>query len=453
MDKQSSKPVKNRKSAGLTVKELEAKATGKKHYRGNGGGLYLEVSAAGSKRWKFRYSDAKGVYHWFDLGAYPDVPKEDAERASAEIRKKRRTEGFDPLEDQRQQAEAAEVERLRATNAALSAEAALAALPTVEKLFKLWQGVKLVSQKDGGKEVSAIWKRHILPRFGCKLIRDVTKRDVSDMVDGIVAQGHRRTAFLVLTLTRQFFRWAMGKDYCDVDPTAAIVKAEVHKPAERERALTDAEVQLLFAKLPAAGLPDHIATVVRALLATGARIGELCRTRRADVSLTDGTWRIPEANAKNKQAHTVYLSEFALTAFRSLDARAEKHGSEWLVASHHQGKHVTPAGAGRELGDRQRGCATPSDKRSAATCALVLAGGKWTAHDLRRTAATLMASLGVRPEVIERCLNHRPPKLMRTYQRYDYGHEMADAWRLLGQRLTLLADPQSNVVLLRPRAA
>jgi integrase len=39
--------------------------------------------------------------------------------------------------------------------------------------------------------------------------------------------------------------------------------------------------------------------------------------------------------------------------------------------------------------------------------ALVLGDGKWTPHDLRRTAATLMQELGVLPVVIEKCLNHR----------------------------------------------
>ena len=71
--------------------------------------------------------------------------------------------------------------------------------------------------------------------------------------------------------------------------------------------------------------------------------------------------------------------------------------------------------------------------------ALILPGGKWTAHDLRRTGSTIMAELGVRPDVIERCLNHtEQDRMKRIYQRHSYHEEMREAWRLLGDRLTLL---------------
>jgi hypothetical protein len=61
-----------------------------------------------------------------------------------------------------------------------------------------------------------------------------------------------------------------------------------------------------------------------------------------------------------------------------------------------------------------------------------------------------MQGLGVLPVVVERCLNHREEnRIKRTYQRYDYAPEMRDAWRLLGERLTLLnrADADNVVVM------
>ncbi|MCY1302940.1 hypothetical protein D9M70_526260 [compost metagenome] len=77
--------------------------------------------------------------------------------------------------------------------------------------------------------------------------------------------------------------------------------------------------------------------------------------------------------------------------------------------------------------------------RSAKAQALLLKGGKWTPHDLRRTGATLMTALGVLPEVAERCLNHTEEnKIKRTYQRHSYTKEMSSAWNKLGHHLDML---------------
>jgi integrase len=63
---------------------------------------------------------------------------------------------------------------------------------------------------------------------------------------------------------------------------------------------------------------------------------------------------------------------------------------------------------------------------------LDLAGGlaDWRLHDLRRTAATGMARLGVSPPIIERILNHSTSSagpLAKVYQRYDYAKEKREA--------------------------
>ena len=71
--------------------------------------------------------------------------------------------------------------------------------------------------------------------------------------------------------------------------------------------------------------------------------------------------------------------------------------------------------------------------------ALLLVGGKWTPHDLRRTGATMMAELGTLPDVVERCLNHtEDKKVKRIYQRAQYEQPMRDAWRSLGDHLDRL---------------
>jgi hypothetical protein len=64
----------------------------------------------------------------------------------------------------------------------------------------------------------------------------------------------------------------------------------------------------------------------------------------------------------------------------------------------------------------------------------------WTLHDLRRTAATHMASLGVAPHVIERILNHSKGILggvAGTYNRFQYLPEMRAAPELWAERVQI----------------
>ncbi|MEI6270315.1 MAG: hypothetical protein WCP01_15675 [Methylococcaceae bacterium] len=91
--------------------------------------------------------------------------------------------------------------------------------------------------------------------------------------------------------------------------------------------------------------------------------------------------------------------------------------------------------------------------RSKHNQALVLIGGKWTPHDLRRTGATIMGDLGIAPDVTEKCLNHTEEnKVKRIYQRQKLEVEQAEAWQVLGDRLALLINmDDSNVVLLHKR--
>jgi integrase len=80
---------------------------------------------------------------------------------------------------------------------------------------------------------------------------------------------------------------------------------------------------------------------------------------------------------------------------------------------------------------------------------LVLGKGKngaWSPHDLRRTAATTMQSLGISLEIIDRCQNHvlAGSKVRRHYLHHDYAEEKREAWRLLGDRLTTILKSAEN---------
>lgn len=114
----------------------------------------------------------------------------------------------------------------------------------------------------------------------------------------------------------------------------------------------------------------------------------------------------------------------------------------WLLPATNGKGPVDPKSITKQIGDRQlkfydRSAYAKRTQRHAN--ALVLGNEKWTPHDLRRSAATLMQQIGVMPAVIEACLNHREQNRMkRIYQRHDYAAEKREAWAKLGAKLAEL---------------
>ncbi len=321
----------------------------------------------------------------------------------------------------------------------------------VNDLFERWATVELIRRKDGGKEIRRMFQKDVLPTLGALAVEDVRKGHITAVTDALLARGVTRMAKLIFALIRQMFRFAVDRDIIDADPTASIRKAKIGgKDTERDRVLSEDEIRALPRQLPAAQLFPTTEAALWLALATGCRIGELLRAEWQHVRPDAREWFIPADNSKNGRPHTIYLSDFALRHFAAL--QTINGGSRWCFPNRDDSEHVCVKTVTKQLGDRQRGDATPMSRRSPHTNALALSGGKWTPHDLRRTGATLMTALGVLPEVAEKCLNHaEESRVKRTYQRHSYDAEKREAWRRLGERLELLTRDTDNVVTLKPR--
>ena len=181
------------------------------------------------------------------------------------------------------------------------------------------------------------------------------------------------------------------------------------------------------------------------MLSTCCRVGELSQALWEQVDLDKGEWFIPAGNSKNAKNHTVFLSDFARLQFKELQAIS---ASDIYCLPSRDGKtHVGLKSITKQINDRVR--KTPLENRSSATGTLLLPGGGWTPHDLRRTGATMMGDLGVVGDVIDRCLNHvEQNKLKRTYQRHELKAEQCNAWRVLGDRLSLLLESTDAKVVI-----
>ena len=271
---------------------------------------------------------------------------------------------------------------------------------------------------------------------------DLRKGDLLPIIDQAKADGRLRTANVLLGAMKQMYRFALVRELVDRNPLDTVTKKDAGgKETERDRVLSAAELRSLAEKVPAANMNARSAVAVWAILGTACRVGELMGARWEHVDLERRTWHLPET--KNGREHTIHLSDFALDQFRALASRREVRldGTvvPWVFPNTAGDGPVSIATFGKQLADRQRPAERRMKNRTKATGALALDGGRWTAHDLRRTAATVMAELGVSGDVIDECLNHKmESRVRRVYIRDRRLADQARAFDLLGARLALL---------------
>jgi integrase len=319
---------------------------------------------------------------------------------------------------------------------------------SVNTLFERWLQLDIVNRKDGGKEIRRIFEKDVLPLIGNMAVEDVRKSHIMLVIDTLLARGVNRMTKLVLSLMRQMFRFAQDREYIESDPTSSLRKAKIGgKDVVRDRTLSEAEIKDLHSKLPNGKLLKTTECALWIVLSTCCRIGEICKAEWVHLDLNAKTWKIPSDNSKNKKTHTIYLSDFAIKQFEIL--LSLQNSEKWIYPNSDNTNHVCEKSITKQVGDRQLADdRKPMSGRSKYCRTLKLADGKWTPHDLRRTASTLMGDLGVRPDVIEKCLNHiEQSKMKRTYQHQALIAEQQQAWKLLGDRLTLLTNNNAENVV------
>ena len=395
---------------------------------------------------EWRYNFASKVRQ-VRIGAWPRMSLK-AIRDERDALKGKIKDGIDPLAEKeadrlKKQADQTEAKQTQITR--LQELAAKDARMTVRGLFDLWQRTDLKKRQDRGSEALRAFEADVFPLIGDVAAADVTKAHIQRIIDTMLSRGVKRMTERVFSDLRQLFGFAMDRDHIDADPTARIKKHKIGGSVERDRVLSEAELIELFKRLPLSGLVESSQCALTIQLATITRIGEVLGARWEHVDFERHTWTLPET--KNGKRHTVHLNDLALRQFEAL--RQHTGLTEWVFPASRLNGPVCPKTVTKQVADRQRGDGEPMSGRTKQTNSLALAGGQWRPHDLRRTGATLMAELGVLPEVIEKCLNHtEQTKVKRIYQRAQYEAPMREAWQRLGDRLALLADKPGNVVTL-----
>jgi integrase len=494
--------------AKLTATKIEKhKPTKNDESLTDGNGLYLRYrkgqAGALSRIWMYTYkAGTKSVY--LTLGDYeaslPDfdvvlykldagakLTLENARKIAVELTDWRKKD-LDPKTFQQSEIDRLATEAAAAAQAKVDAEALLKKQVetdnlTVQAMFDAWlnDGVR---RKDGNAELQRSFNADVLPTIGQIPVKQVTEHDLRGVLRTMVGRGVNRAAVVMRNNLTQMFAWAEKRqpwrkllidgDPMDLIEIEKIVSPEYDLDFERSRILSAAEIgelRAIFSRQQADydDAPSRRSTAhpieqttqraVWIMLSTLCRVGEMSMARWEHVNLDSGEWFIPKENVKGNVGDlTVYLSAFALDQFRQLHARTGH--SDWCFPARHKAGHVCVKSISKQIGDRQARFKKGKDgnprqpmKNRRHDDTLVLAEGKnaeWTPHDLRRTGSTLMQSLGVSFDTIDRCLNHVLPgsKVRRPYFHHEYAQETREAWRLLGERLSLILNPVDNVIVL-----
>jgi integrase len=218
----------------------------------------------------------------------------------------------------------------------------------------------------------------------------------------------------------------MERERVEANPVYGVKRVYAENP--RERVLSEEEIHALWPLFDR--LQPNVAAAWRLVLLTAQRPGEVLSMRWRDLERDSHGWwwNIPAELTKTNRAHRVPLSPQALAIVEAL--RPLTGSTEWVLASRAEGKRLT--------------WLSHSSARLRAWSELP----HFTPHDLRRTAATWLGRSGVRPDTIDRLLNHAEGRISRTYNRAGYDMEKRQAAVLLGSRVEaiLAGEERSNVV-------
>jgi len=394
------------KLKAITVKNLQPKE--KSYVVADDSGLYVRVSPNGKKTWLYIYS-LDGKRRWFKLGTYPDMGLKEARDELSNARKLVDREK-DPADEK------------------VKARADRKAAPTIKELVKEYLEKWAKPRKRTWKEDERILFKDVVPKWGKRKAKDIKRRDVILLLEGVAERGALIQSNRVLAVVRKMFNFAIGRGILELNPCLNV--APVGKENQKDRCLTADEIRALWHGLKDAGMSEETRQALKLILVTGQRPGEVIALHADEI---DGCWwTIPSAKAKNGKAHRVYLSPLALSL---IDVS--------------QGGYVFPSPRAEQrdkhihvnaLAYAVRRALKPDEQ----TGEQVLKLDPFTPHDLRRTAASHMTGAGISRLVVSKILNHVEKGVTAVYDRHSYDREKQLAMESWARRLAGMVEPQDH---------
>jgi integrase len=274
--------------------------------------------------------------------------------------------------------------------------------PTLSQMVTLFIEIYAKPKNRGWKAVQATFRK--FSSLNDRPVGDITRADIVKVLDGIAANGTPIAANRAMSAIKKLFAWSLDRGVISVHPLVGLRKPGIER--SRDRILTDEELKSFWRATEELGFP--FGPTFQLMVLTGQRRGEVAGMQWSQINLGEAVWTIPASIAKNGRAHQVPLSTTALEVIQRLPRFV---GSN-LVFTTTGTSPISGFGRAKDRLD------------------FMMQGGEWRLHDLRRTAASGMARLGVAPHVIEKVLNHVSGQISgvaAVYNRHGYDTEKREA--------------------------
>ncbi|EKF74663.1 phage integrase family protein [Alcanivorax hongdengensis A-11-3] len=347
----------------------------------DGGSLFLYVTPAGNKLWRFRYRIG-GKPAIYAIGKYPEVSLE-AARVERDRARDLVKQGIHPVVEKR-------------TRVSVQIEVNET---TFESVARRWMVSNVQWSEGYADQVKKYLEKDVFPKVGNLPISSIRPAHLRPLIQGVAERGAPTVAILIRQWCSQLFAYASAEDLCDQDPTA-LLKRSVKRPRVRHNPpLPWNEIPDFLNKVDESG---YRATVIalRLMALTYVRTAELRKAKWTEFDLKNAIWTVPAGRMKMRQPHIVPLSKQAIELLEELQKLTG--GGEFLFPSFRKPGQVISA--------------TTLNK------ALERMGylGRFSSHGFRATATTLLGLLSYPENRVDLQLAHSRRKKDSSRAPYDH---------------------------------
>jgi integrase len=383
----------------------------------SGNGFAIRVSPQNEKSWCFFYF-FDGKKKRMTLGSYPELSLAEARKRHREAMRLLEA-GIDP---------STEKQRL-----ARESREAFTVTSLVKEYILIWAK----PNKRSWQEDERLLYKDIVPLWGAHKARDITRRDVMMLLDKVKDRGSPIQSNRVLACVRRMFNFGIERDIVKINP-CVLVKA-VAKENKRDRVLSAQEIKSLWYALdnndPDIQISKLAKLALQFQLTTAQRKGEVIHAEWNEVDLDTCFWTIPSSKSKNGIANRVPISELALGILQQI--KSMNLSEKWIFPSEKKQykSHITASSVDHAVRRSNFKDIEPA----------------FVPHDLRRTAASHMTSMGITRLTVSKILNHADNSITAVYDRHSYDNEKRIALEVWSRRLKEIVggNQENNVIPLK----